>query len=88
MVLFAAIGTHRETSHCGLISVVGEVFDDRVAGAAVCTVDERIEVAPVRGGHHFLFAVFTDRDVRRYEDKTFALFGFFDDKISAVVESG
>ena len=87
-VFFAAVCTHREASHSGLISIVGEVFDDRVSGATVCTVDKRIAVASVLGRHHFLFAVLADGDVRRYEHKTFARFGFFDDKISVVVELG
>ncbi len=72
-VLSGTVFTHREDLHGRLLPVIGEGFNDCVAGPAVCAVDERVLESAVFRMHHFLMTVLADGNIRRDEDKAFAL---------------
>ena len=59
-----AVGTHGEAPHGGERTVVGHVFDDGEAGAAVGAVEEGVAVSPVARIEQLLPAVLTETDVR------------------------
>jgi hypothetical protein len=64
-VFGCAIGAHREDGHGGLGPVVGDVFDDGEARAAVGAVDEGVAVAAVGGVEEFAQTVGANADIRR-----------------------
>ena len=65
MILPVAIRAHGKAGHRGLGPVIGDVFNNGKAWAAVGAVDEGIAVAPVPGVTQFPQAVLTDANVRR-----------------------
>jgi hypothetical protein len=73
-----AVFTHREDLHGRLFPVIREGFNDCVARPAVRAVDEGVFEPAVFGVHHFSMAVLADRNIRRDEDKAFALPRFLD----------
>ncbi len=60
VVFVMAVGAHLEGSHSGLRSVVGDVFDDGEARAAVGAVDEGVAVTAVGGVEELAQAVRAD----------------------------
>lgn len=63
VVFGGAAGAHGEGFHGGAAAVVGGGFLDGEAGAAVCAVDEGVEVAGVLGVVEFVGAVVAGGDV-------------------------
>ena len=68
-VLVRAVLTHGKLFHYSTLPVIGERFDDRVSGAAVCTVDKRIPVSAVCFCIKFCLAFRTHGNVRGYEGR-------------------
>ena len=62
-VFALAVGAEWKTRHGCLRSIVGDVFDDGEARAAVGAVDERIMIAAVSWGEEFTQAVWADGNV-------------------------
>ncbi len=55
--------THAEASHGGLVAVIGDIFDDSVAWAAVGAVDKGIAVTAIEGITELMKAVGTGADI-------------------------
>ena len=68
VVLGGAGVAHGELPHARALAVVGHGLEDGEARPAGRAVDERVQVAPVRRIVELRAALFTRRDVRRYED--------------------
>ena len=66
-VLVRAVLTHGKLFHYSTLPVIGERFDDRVSGAAVCTVDKWITVSAVRRIIELGFTFRAHGDIGRYE---------------------
>ena len=67
IIFVPAVVTHGELFHYGTLPVIGQRFDDRISGAAVCTVDKRITISPVRGSAQFGLAFGAHGDIRGNE---------------------
>ena len=74
-VFSATLGAHLKLAHRCARAIVRNVFDDREAGTAVRTVDERILVAAILGVKQFSQAVVTGRDISRDRNKIFVSSG-------------
>ena len=56
---------HIKSGHGGLVPIVGNILDDRVAGSAVGTVDKGISKTSIRRIPEFLEAIGTGGYIRR-----------------------
>jgi hypothetical protein len=65
IVFLPACGTHRESPHRGVRTVVRQTVEDGIPGSAVCTVDEWIPVAAVSGIPQLLQTVIAQGDIRQ-----------------------
>ena len=63
-VLSLALRAHGEFGHGGVWAVVGDGFNYRISGAAVCAVDEGVAIAEIVGVGQFAEAIFAGCDVR------------------------
>ncbi len=68
VILPLAVGALVERTHGGAFTVVGQAFDDGVAGAAVGAGDERISVAPVHRVLQLRLARRAETDIRRHRE--------------------
>ncbi len=63
-----AVRTQREGRHAGVVAVVGQRLDQRVARAALGAVDERVAVTPVLRVLQLMAAVVAHEVIRGHED--------------------
>jgi hypothetical protein len=47
LIFLLAIGTHIEARHRGKWTIVGDIGDDREAGAAICAIDEWVTMTTI-----------------------------------------
>jgi len=66
-VFCLAGGAHGEDAHGGLVAIVGDVLDDREAGATVGAVDKGIMITSICGIKEFAKAVVAGGGIRRDE---------------------
>ena len=88
-VLPGAECVKRPLLHRGVVPVVGKASDDRVARAAVCAVDVRVEVSRVLWIEQLLQTFVAHRQVRRdSRDRLFTTRALADFKVAQTFRSG
>ena len=65
IVIFGrTIGAHHKGRHSCLGTVVGDIFYDSEAGAAIRAIDEWVTVSAILGVEHLLQAILAEADIR------------------------
>ena len=81
VILPRAFRTHRKFTHTRPLAVIGHRIENGQPRAALRTVDERMQIAPVMRIEQLGAAMRTGRDIRRDKDIAVFLFAFDDAEI-------